>query len=130
MHGNHMLTHWSNMQSTIALSSGEAELNAAVKGASEGIGIQELLKEWNVYQEVRVMLMTGSYVAQGTITRRGSGKMKHLTAKQLWIQEAVRNYDIDIVKINREINSADLLTHQCPKADFDAHLYRLQVIRL
>ena len=74
--------------------------------------------------------MTDSSAAKGTMTRRGSGKLKHLTAKQLWIQEAIRNYDIDVLKVNREVNSADLLTHQCLKADFDAHLQRLQVVRL
>ena len=37
MLGEHILQHWSKMQSTIALSSGEAELNASDKGASEGI---------------------------------------------------------------------------------------------
>ena len=32
MLGQHVISHWSKSQSNIALSSGEAELNAAVKG--------------------------------------------------------------------------------------------------
>ena len=48
LHGVHLISHRSKMQATVALSSGEAELNAAVKGASAGIGILELLKEWEV----------------------------------------------------------------------------------
>ena len=31
-HGHHLIQHWSKLQATIALSSGEAELNSAVKG--------------------------------------------------------------------------------------------------
>ena len=130
MHGVHLISHWSKMQSTIALSSGEAELNAGVKGVSEGIGIFELIKEWNVYDNVHIKLKTDSSAAKGTITRRGSGKIKHLTAKQLWMQEAVRTYGIDVIKIKREYNSADLFTHQCQRTDFSEHLKRLNIIRI
>ena len=118
------------MQATIALSSGEAELNAAVKGTSEGIGIYELLTEWDVYKELWLTLKTDSSAAKGTLTRHGSGKIKHLTAKQLWVQEALKTYQIEVIKVNREVNSADLLTHQCGKQDFSEHLKRLKIIRL
>ena len=39
MHGKHLLTTYSRTQSTIALSSAEAELYATVHGASEGLGM-------------------------------------------------------------------------------------------
>ena len=39
------LCHWSKTQSNIALSSGEAELNACVKGISELIGLGQLISE-------------------------------------------------------------------------------------
>ena len=125
-----MITHWSQLQAAVALSSGEAELNAAVKGASEGIGIQELINEWKAYGEVPLQLKTDSSAAKGTMTRRGSGRIKHLTVKQLWIQEAIRNYQIEVLKISRDYNSADLLTHQCNRMEYDAHLKRLNIIRL
>ena len=130
MMGSHVLQHWSKQQATIALSSGEAELNSSVKGVSEALGIYELWREWDQENGFGIILMTDSSAAKGTMTRRGSGKMKHLTAKQLWIQEAIRNYDIEVVKIERTINSADLLTHQCLRTDFDSHLQRLSVVRL
>ena len=130
IHGSHIVNHWSKLQATIALSSGEAELNSAVKGVSEGIGIFELIKEWRIYEEVGLTLKTDSSAAKGTMTRRGSGRIKHLTAKQLWIQEAIKNYGIEITKISREVNSSDLLTHQCPKTDFEGHLKRLNIFRL
>ena len=45
MMGAHLLTHWSRTQSCIALSSGEAELNAMLKSACEGICLQNLSRE-------------------------------------------------------------------------------------
>ena len=36
--------------------------------------------------------------------------MKHLTTKQLWIQERVHAADMIITKIPRDSNTADLLT--------------------
>ena len=44
MRGNHVLYHWSKLQATIALSSGEAEVNASVKGIRELIGVHELMQ--------------------------------------------------------------------------------------
>ena len=39
------LGHWSKTQSNVALSSGEAELNVAVKGVSEAFGFWNFVKE-------------------------------------------------------------------------------------
>ena len=43
--GTHLLRHWSTTQSTIALSSCEAELTGLVKGASHGLGMQSLSRD-------------------------------------------------------------------------------------
>jgi hypothetical protein len=68
---------------------------------------------------------TESSAARGTVLWTGVGKMKHLSTKQLWVQGAIKIYEIDVVKIPRGINSADLLTHGCTTADFNNHLERL-----
>ena len=85
--------------------------------------------EWGFNTVNGITLQTDSSAAKGTMTRRGSGKVKHLTTKQLWIQEAIRLYKITIEKIGRSITSADLLTHQCGKMDFGLHLTRLNILR-
>ena len=41
-----LMKTWSKTQSTIALSSGEAELGAVVKGATEALGMQSVLKDF------------------------------------------------------------------------------------
>lgn len=38
MIGGHLLVHWSRVPNSVALSSGEAELNASVKGITEVSG--------------------------------------------------------------------------------------------
>ena len=129
MYGNQLVCHWSKAQSTIALSSGEGEVNACVKGMSEGIGVYELISEICKCDNPNIPLMTDSSVAKGTITRHGSGRIKHVTIKQLWIQEALKVYGVSIIKIPRSENFADLLTHQCNRTDYDEHLSKVGAIR-
>jgi hypothetical protein len=117
-YGGHLISHWCKTQATVALSSGEAELNAIVKGCSEGIGVYELLRDLGCNPKI-FSSETDSSAARGTVLRTGVGKMKHLSTKQLWVQGAIKIYEIDVVKIPRGINSADLLTHGCTTADFN-----------
>jgi hypothetical protein len=51
--------------------------------------------------------------------------MEHLSAKQVWVQGAIKIHEIDVAKIPRGINSADLSTHGCTTADFNDRLERL-----
>ena len=125
---SHLISFWCKSQATVALSSGEAELNAMVKGCSEGIGILELMREMGCDAQV-YSIETDSSAARGTVMRHGAGRMKHLSTKQLWIQGAVKYYKITPVKICRSVNSADLLTHSCTTRDFENHLERLGLIR-
>ena len=49
-----ILKQSSNVQSTIALSTGESEYYALVKGGSVGLGLQSLLQDFGVEVEVLV----------------------------------------------------------------------------
>ena len=112
--GQNVIGHWSKMQSNVALSSGEAELNAAVKGISEIIGVSELHKELgSIVTELE--LRTDASACKGMLLRRGAGRVKHFCTKQLWVQGAIENHGIKIMKIPREYNFADLLTHLVSK---------------
>ena len=51
MLGGHCLKSWSSTQKSITLSSGEAELVAAVKMCTEVIGITQLARDWGVELE-------------------------------------------------------------------------------
>jgi len=74
MMGAHLIGHWSKMQATVALSSGEAELNAAVKGVSEVIGFKNVCDElgW----PLKVEIGTDATVCKSILLRQGCGKIK------------------------------------------------------
>jgi hypothetical protein len=115
------LTCWSKLQSNVALSSGEAELNGAVKAMSEGLGALHLIREL-VGEECRVSLCTDASACKGILLRQGSGRIKHLDVKSLWIQGAVESHGIVVQKVPREVNPADMMTHAVSRGELERHL--------
>ena len=113
--GRHLLTHWSRTQSCVALSSGEAELNAMLKAASEGLCLKYLLQELGDEKELH--LRGDSSASHGTLNRLGSGRVKHLQTRQLWLQEKVYAGEVKVEKVPRKVNWADVLTHAWCSAD-------------
>lgn len=107
MIGGHLISHWSRVQNSIALSSGEAELNAAIKGISEIIGISNLGEEIGL--GFRITHKVDASACKGILVRSGAGKVKHLSVRQLWVQEAVEKLKINVMKVPREKNLADLM---------------------
>ena len=122
--GGHLISHWSKTQQTVALSSGEAELNATLKGACESLGQKYLMEELGV--EMNIQMYGDSSASQGTIQRQGSGRIKHLSVRQLWIQERVALKELDTFKIPRAQNRADALTHSWTGAD-TKHFLRMNI---
>ena len=119
MHGRHLLSSWSRTQQCVALSSGEAELNATLKAACEGLNIKYLMEEMNI--EIGLEIFGDSSAAQGTLQRLGIGKVKHLATRQLWLQEHVFKGEVIVKKIGRSSNWADVLTH--PWGTKDEHQF-------
>ena len=93
----------------------EAELNSTLKGAIEGLNIQRLANAFNDWPSLE--LRTDASAARRVIMRQGVGKVRHLHVKQLWIQDAVANGELTIVKIPRAENCSDALTHAWTSAD-------------
>ena len=99
---------WSSTQSSIALSSGEAEFNGVVRGAGVGLGYQSLLRDLGI--DIPIRVWTDSSAAVGICSRQGLGKLRHLDTHTLWVQQAVRSKKIDLRKVDGEVNPADLFT--------------------
>lgn len=110
LHGSHLIRHWSRLQGGVALSSGEAELYSANKGAAEALGVIQLMRDMGV--ELRLELRVDASATKGMIMRQGSGKLKHVEVQQLWLQELTRQDKLQLVKIDRKVNSADVFTHR------------------
>ena len=114
---------WSSTQKHIALSSGEAEYYAAVKGATEGLFLQALCRDLGIQVEVR--LFTDSSACKGMCNRDGIGKLRHLDLQYLWLQEAVRSGKVRMKKVAGVWNPADLLTKFLTQPEIAAKMGRM-----
>ena len=69
--------------------------------------MRTLLQEMNMPSQV--ILYGDSSACCGTLHREGTGRVKHLELKQLWLQQRIKSGDIDYAKIPRLENPADSL---------------------
>ena len=60
---------------------------------------------------------TDSSEAKGMVNRRGLGKTRHINTNYLWVQERVRNGDLELRKVLGSENPADLLTKHLSAPD-------------
>ena len=89
MVGQCLVKHWAKTQTTVSLSSGEAELQGIAAGAAQGLGLQSLMRDMG--WEVKLRLHSDATAAIGMCKRKGLGKVRHLATTDLWIQEKVRS---------------------------------------
>ena len=120
MIGSHCVRHWSTTQTTIALSSAEAELHGIAKGAAQGIGLKSLARELGI--ELEVLILTDAAAAIGIARRRGLGRIRHLDVTDLWLQERVRSKDIMVDKVAGADNPAGALTKALSRPIWVKHL--------
>ena len=108
MLGSHLIKSWSSTQKNITLSSGEAELVAAVRMGTELIGITQLAEDWGMSLTGKIYV--DSSAAIGVAQRRGNGKLRHVRVGDLWIQEKVEDGELQMQKVWGEENPADAMT--------------------
>ena len=92
----------------MALSSGEAEYDALVKAAAEALGAQALALDLGWTTKVRIWIDASA--AKSMASRIGLGKMRHLEVRYLWLQGAVKQGRLVMVKIKGTENPADIAT--------------------
>ena len=97
MSGKHPIKHWSLTQTTIALSSGEAELSGICRGASLALGLQSIAKDLGIH--LKVEILTDATAAIGICRRRGLGKIRHLHVADLWVQDRLKKGDFVLTKV-------------------------------
>ena len=79
--GPHSVQHWSKTQSTVSLSSGEAELRGICDGVSQGLGLQSICRDLGFSYKLRIH--SDATAAIGIARRRGMGKIRHLDCSDL-----------------------------------------------
>ena len=117
MHGGRCIKSWSSNQAVIALSGGEAEFYAMIKGASELLGTMSLAQDLRV--PLKGHLHSDSTAAIGISQRRGLGKVKHMHTQYLWMQERIRAGDF------ADNNVADLFTKHLARPKLDKFMSKL-----
>ena len=117
MVGQHCVKSWSSTQRSVTLSSGEAELVAAVKTCTELIGLAQLVRDWGIDLECNVYV--DSAAAIGVVNRRGAGKLRHVKVGMLWIQEKMEDEELKVHKVKGDQNMADLMTKYLPRRKID-----------
>ena len=86
--GRHWLDCSVAKQTVVALSSGASEFYGIVRAAAVGIQSHQLLCQLGV--PLHLDILCDSSAAREICTRSGSGKVRHLTIKEQWMQEALR----------------------------------------
>ena len=123
MRGDHPIKHWSKTQSTVALSSGEAELTGICNGASIGLGLQAVAKDLGLKWELCVH--SDATAAIGICRRKGLGKIRHLAVADLWIQDKVKAKDFLLKKVLGADNPADMMTKHINRNDMCKHMKKI-----
>ena len=128
MVGNCLLKHWSKTQTTISLSSGEAELHGIAYGAAQALGLQSLLLDlgWSL----RIRIHSDATAAIGICRRKGIGKIRHLATTDLWIQDKVRSKTLELCKVLGSENPADVMTKYVPRQTMEQALSQMGLVAL
>ena len=108
MIGGHLIKSWSSTQPVIALSSGEAELYALVKAASQAKGLCSLMADLGI--EIKIFVHNDSTAEIWIVHRRGLCKTRHIEVQYLWVQDNVNRKTMSVDKLGTKENPADMLT--------------------
>ena len=114
-------------QKAIALSSGESEFVAIVAGCSEGLLVRHL---WNkLTGRSRTMkARSDSSAARSMMQRQGIGRVRHLDASLLWIQQKEKEKVLSVSPIPTDLNCADIGTKNLAKKRLLGLLYMLKMV--
>ena len=123
MRGGHPIKHWSKTQTTVALSSGEAELTGICNGSSIALGLQAVARDLGLSWEL--CIHSDATAAIGICHRKGLGKIRHLAVADLWIQDKVRAKDFLLKKVLGSENPADMLTKHINHDDMVKHMAKI-----
>ena len=104
-HGGHLST---STQQVVSLSTAESEFYGVVRGAASGIQLREAFLQFGF--SVRHRVLSDSSAARAMTARTGSGRVKHVEARYLWVQDRVRKKQFSVGSIDTSHNTADLGT--------------------
>lgn len=119
-------------QAVVSLSSAEAEYYASTTTVSEAIAVVRLLalagfKDEHGH-ELKIRAKLDSSSARSLMSRQGVGRVRHLAARTLWLQQLVAEKRVTVSAVPGEHNMADIGT-KLLSADRLAYLRKLLGMR-
>ncbi|CAE7490627.1 unnamed protein product [Symbiodinium sp. CCMP2592] len=122
---SHLLSSSSRTQKSIALSSGESEYASAVSGTCDQVFIRNAV-EFVLGTKVESHLLLDSAAARGVIARQGAGRIRHLEAKMLWLQQYARE-SLQVHPVDGKHNVSDLGTKSLQGPRIKALLHKVGI---
>ena len=107
-HGGHLIESSTSTQQVVSLSTAESEFYGIVRGAASGIQLREAFTRLGFTVQLRVL--SDSSAARAMTARTGSGRVKHVETRYLWVQDRVRKKQFSVGCIDTSHNTADLVT--------------------
>ena len=105
--GNHTVNSGSTLQSLTALSVGEVEFYAVVKGGQVGLSLRSMYQDLGI--PMKIEIQSDSSTANSLTDRLGAGqRTKHIDTRYFWIQERVQDGDLSIKKVLTAKKCADV----------------------
>ena len=128
MIGGCCVKHYAKTQTTIALSSGEAELHGIAQGCAQALGIQSLCRDmgWSL----KIVVHSDATAAIGIARRKGLGRIRHLDVTDLWIQDKIRSRQMELRKVEGTKNCADVLTKYVDRPSMEAALKTMNMEKM
>ena len=99
----------STTQKVVSLSSAEAELHSLVGSCADGIYLRGCL-EFFLKVKVHNEALVGNSACKSLANKRGTGKIRYLSSKLLWIQERTADGSLVVSQVSTLINTSDLGT--------------------
>ena len=127
MIGSCCVKHWGKTQTTISLTSGQAEPHGTAMGCAQALGIQSLMQ--NISWHANIVMHSDATAAIGIARRKGLGKIRHLDVTDLWIQDKIRSKIFQVVKVLGTENMADVLTKSVDRSSLEAAMGRMHMVK-
>ena len=125
-YGGHLIDFSVSSQETRALSSAEAEFYSQVNAAARGIHLRNLLR--GLGTETKIRVWGDNTASQAMARRQGVGRIRHLEAKYLWIQEKVADKELGLHRVATADNRSDIGTKYVGQEVMMRHLKGLKLV--
>eukprot|EP00438_Fugacium_kawagutii_P026160 Skav230005 [mRNA] locus=scaffold5058:3896:10669:+ [translate_table: standard] len=127
--GGNLIHFSSKTQKVVSLSSAESETYAAAGATMDGVFLKGVM-EFISGEPADLRLYLDSAAARGVLSRKGVGRIRHLSCRCLWIQELVKAGILKVKPVSGALNPADVGTKRLSAGRLRSLMYLLGLFDL